>query len=283
MGMGAPEPDQVAKMVHESTKVPSLSPPAPPISPVATTTCPPNPLPPTPPAATLPVDAGAVLKGKQREEPQAFDPANGGAFNSTEEGPFNLSDKDPGAVNAPAPLKVHRYAPFTLERQKKVTGMVQGFFKTLHDYAKHENIDPTAVTKCFSAHLASLKLSPWAAIQCLQSIVRNGGSEYSNATALLPHCWPNVMPSEVDFNHLFNTAVTGRPVALEDDDTVSIEDYDEDESDDDEMPQPSTSASTPRSTPTIDKIKYRELIAKARKYIGGEKRLKQALVEHAKE
>ena len=86
----------------------------------------------------------------------------------------------------------------------------------------------------------------------------------------------------MDFDGLFNTAVTGRPVALEDDDAVSFEGYDEDESDD-KTPQPSTSTSAPRSTATIDKIKYRELLAKARKYVGGEKRLKQALVEHARE
>ena len=258
-------------MPKGSTKVPNLSPPAPPHSPVTTTACAPNPLPPTPSTATSPTDARAVQKGKGQEELQAFEDDD--AFNP-EEGPFDLVNKDAGAVNVP-PLKVHRYAPFTLERRKKVTEMVQGFFKALNDYAKHENIDPTAVTKCFSAHLSSLKLSPWAAIQHLQSIVRNSGSGYSSNKLHFPTVHLMQCNSEVDFDGLFNTAVTGRPVTLEDDNAASIEGYDEDESDN-ETPQPSTSTSAPKSTAAIDKIKYQELLVKARRYVGGEKRLKHA-------
>ena len=80
---------------------------------------------------------------------------------------------------------------------------------------------------------------------------------------------------------ILHYTVTGRSVTLEDDNAVSIEGYGEDKSGD-ETPQASNSTSAPRSTATIDKIRYQEL-AKARKYARGEKHLKQALVKHAKE
>jgi hypothetical protein len=79
---------------------------------------------------------------------------------------------------------VHRHAPFTLEKRKKVTGMVQGFFKTLSAYAKEENLDLTAVTKCFNEHLTSMRLSSWQAFERLLSIQRHGGSKYLNVAAL---------------------------------------------------------------------------------------------------
>jgi hypothetical protein len=62
------------------------------------------------------------------------------------------------------------------------------------------------------------------------------------------------------------------------DEVASDEEEEEEESDDESsQPSPSTSASSVMAA----KLKYRELLAKARKHPGGEKRLKWAIVQHA--
>jgi hypothetical protein len=118
----------------------------------------------------------APPKGKQQEEQQDSDDAAGAAA-------------QPG---------IRRYAPFTTEKRKKVTGMVQEFFRTLDAYAKEENIDLTAVTKCFNEHLTSMKRSPWQAFLRLFCIQRRSGSKHFNSTALFLH---------IDIRCVFQTSI----------------------------------------------------------------------------
>jgi len=94
--------------------------------------------------------------------------------------------------------------------------------------------------------------------------------------------------SEVDFDGLLNTAVGAGSAAMQDDEEVESngdldDDLDDDESDDGQ-PLPSASATASASTSAsasalasaatssviAAKLKYRELLAKARKYPGGE-------------
>lgn len=169
MQLGAPEPSKLAGMAHgsEASTAPSMpscppaaTPPGLRIPPLQTQDTPRPATPPTPAPSNKNVNEASKGKQRQRVEQHDSDAANDGTASAAEW------------------LRVHRYAPFMLEKQKKVTGMVQDFFKTLAAYAKEENIDLTAVTKCFNAQLTSMKLSPWQAIQRLLSIERHGGSKY---------------------------------------------------------------------------------------------------------
>jgi len=67
----------------------------------------------------------------------------------------------------------------------------------------------------------------------------------------------------------------------EDEASASDEDLKADESDDDD--NESSSPITPPASATVDRVKYHELHARAQKYPGGEKRLKQAIIQHAAE
>jgi hypothetical protein len=264
MGMGAPEPSQLAEMaLRKNTTAVRVGGLALPYSPVPPSPRPNALAPPTsdlphstpPPTASSARNVSAASKGKQREEPQGSDAAM-------------------DATGAPVQPGIHRYAPFTLERCKKVTGMVQEFFGALDAYAKEENLDLTAVTRCFTQHLTTMRLSPWQAIQRLLSIQRNGGSKCLDIAALF--VWADRRVSEVDFDSLLNAAAGAGPSAIQDEETEEVEDSDEYEGSD-ESCLPSASP----SSATVDKAKYQELLAKARKYPGGEKRLKQAIVQYA--
>jgi len=199
-------------------------------------------------------------KGKQREEQHDSDDATGAA----------------GVAEQP---KVHCYAQFTLEKRRKVTAMVQDFFGTLDAYAKEENIDLTAVTKCFKEQLTSMRRSPWQAMERLFCIQREGGSKYFNNTALSLHV-DKCGISDVDFESMLNAAIGARSAAVQDEEAGSDEDSDDDESDQEEDSSlPTTSTST--SFVMAAKLKYQELRAKARKYPGAEKRLKAAIIQQA--
>ena len=95
--------------------------------------------------------------------------------------------------------------------------------------------------------------------------------------------------SDVDFESMLNAAVGPRSAAVQDEEAVGDEDSDsngsdkddsdEDESADDESKdneEPATSLSFVKAA----KLKYRELLEKARKHPGAEKRLKAAFVQH---
>ena len=212
MGMGAPEPSKLVNMHGESTSAAALGNPTTSRSPITniapsrshatalTHSCsPPADLapsrlsaanvtpshssaaniasprshaaditPPGSPAIPSAKNVTASSKGKQREEKDDSDDAMSAA----------------GVAAQPG---VHRYAQFTLEKRKKVTAMIQEFFGALQAYAQEENIDLTAVTKCFNERLTSMKLSSWGAIQRLLCIERHGGSKYLNHTALFLH------------------------------------------------------------------------------------------------
>lgn len=83
---------------------------------------------------------------------------------------------EPEPINS-SPLHVHRHVPFTLEKQKVVAKMGQDFLRQLHDYAKQENLDPTAVARVFETQLGGMKLSAWQAFQRLKSVARGGKSK----------------------------------------------------------------------------------------------------------
>ena len=90
--------------------------------------------------------------------------------------------------------------------------------------------------------------------------------------------------SEVDFDGLLIAAVGVGSAAMQDDEEVGSngDSDDEDESDDGHsLPSASASASAATLIVRAAKLKYRELLAKARGYPGGEKRLKQAIIQHA--
>jgi len=188
MEIGAPEPSELAKKCEAGSPPADIfdsgspsgnlalpgSPPAGSRSPVAERA--PRVAPPHAPASDIPPGCPAVLS------------RNGVAVLSEgmeKEDERDSSDAADSTGVAAAP-RIHRYAPFTLERRKKVTEMATEFFKALHDYANEENIDLTAVTKCFTEKLTSMKLSSWQAFQQLSSIQRNGGSKYLNKAALFP-------------------------------------------------------------------------------------------------
>ena len=73
-----------------------------------------------------------------------------------------------------------------------------------------------------------------------------------------------------------NAAAGTGSAAVQDEEMVDIEDSDEEEGSDQSCLPSASSSST-----MVDKVKYQELLAKARKYPGGEKRLKQAIVQYA--
>lgn len=84
----------------------------------------------------------------------------------------------------------------------------------------------------------------------------------------------------VNFDSLLDAAVGTGSTAVQDEEVVANEDSEEEESND-ESSQLSASTSNATSSVRTAKIKYQGLLTKAGKYPGGEKRLKQAIVQHA--
>ena len=76
-------------------------------------------------------------------------------------------------------LRIHRYASFTKQKQSQVLNMTAAFVNDMHEFAKKERLDPTAVLRAFNNRLGATKSTSWQAFQRLTSMQRSSRGKYT--------------------------------------------------------------------------------------------------------